>query len=111
VYVSSSAGSAAYIVSGATGPASGITINTWAHFAFVKNGSTYTVYINGIAGTAATSATAIPFPSAINAGIGDVGEFGAIYPFTGYIDDLRITNGVARYTAAFTPPTAAFSNQ
>ena len=111
VYVSSSAGSGTYIVSGATGPASGITVNTWAHFAFVKNGSTYTVYINGIAGTAATSATAIPFPSAINAGIGDVGEFGAIYPFTGYIDDIRITNGVARYTAAFTPPTAAFSNQ
>lgn len=111
VFVSSSAGSGTYIVSGATGPTSGITVNTWAHFAFVKNGSTYTVYINGIAGTATTSATAIPFPSAINAGIGNDGAFGAIYPFTGYIDDLRITNGVARYTAAFTPPIAAFPNQ
>jgi hypothetical protein len=39
-----------------------------------------------------------------------VASQGGSYPITGYIDDLRITKGYARYTATFTPPTSALSD-
>jgi len=88
--------------------ASGISVGSistgiWYHFALVRNGSTFTPYLNGIAGTTATSSSALyeVTPRVFAGGNGN--EY-----FNGYIDDLRVTKGVARYTANFTPPTAAF---
>lgn len=108
IYISSTNGFS-YIVNGLTGPAASIALNTWTHFAVVRNGSIFTIYVNGVGGSTATSSTAIAFPSNANATIGDAPLFGA-YGYTGYIDDFRITKGYARYTANFTPPTAAFFN-
>ena len=85
-----------------------ISINTWYHIALVRNGSTFTPYINGVAGTTTTSSATLAtsgFPFII----GDTGN--AVSPFNGYIDDFRITKGVARYTANFTAPTAPFPNK
>ena len=92
------------------------TANTWNHVAAVKNvaDGKYYIYLNGIrdAGTfiAVSGNILEPFTSDPLISVGGFGpgwSFGA--RFNGYIDDLRITKGVARYnTASFTPPTAPF---
>ena len=107
VYFNDSDDTVSYIVNGQTGPASSITANTWAHFAVVRDGTTFTTYVNGVGGTAATGVSAAVFYSAVSPLIGVAGP-SLTLPFTGYIQDLRITNGYARYTANFTAPTSAF---
>jgi hypothetical protein len=83
-----------------------VTINTWFHLAVTRYSGTWYGFVNGASlGSNASAA-------AFNLGNGGmfVGRFGGAtaYEWPGYMDDLRITKGVARYTAAFTPPTAAF---
>lgn len=80
--------------------------NTWSHIAVVRNSGTITIYIDGVArGSAANSTSYTPGNYALEIGEGVVTS---AYPFEGYIQDLRITNGLARYTANFTAPTGPF---
>ena len=80
---------------------------SWHHVAVVRNGTALTMYVDGTAlGTAATDNNSYTTSSAITIGIG--GSYGQ---FLGYMDDIRITNGYARYTSTFTPPSKAFANQ
>jgi hypothetical protein len=110
IYISR-ANSADYLVNQLTGPTSSLSSNTWSHFAIVRNGTAFRVYINGVGGSTTTSADAIAFPSNANATIADAPVFDpSTYGLSGYIDEFRITQGYARYTANFTPPTAAFAN-
>lgn len=79
--------------------------NAWNHVALVKSGSTFTLYVDG--SSVGTSTTTSYHTTNSSVSIGWAGGGGGS-PYTGYIDDLRITKGVARYTANFTAPTAAF---
>lgn len=99
-------GSNASVVRGTTN----IVANTWTHVAFVRSGSTITVYVDGTAcGTGTSSYASLPLQliGAISTGA-TTPDF---YFFPGYIDDLRLTIGVARYTSNFTPSTIAFLDQ
>ena len=87
-----------------------IPANTWTHVAVVLNGGTVTAYIDG-SGTVLTSSLG---NTVLVNGAGGAsqrtigGQSGINRGYVGYIDDLRITKGVARYTSNFTPPGEAF---
>jgi len=89
----------------------GMTTSTWYHIAVTRSGATLYAFINGsvLATASVTGVTANPCLTGL--AISAAEPVGATEGnFNGYIDDLRITKGYARYTAAFTPPTAAFPN-
>lgn len=87
-----------------------ISTNIWYHVAIVKNGSTTTIYRNGISvASGFDNYNYISNDTLIIGGGSDTGLNN--YWFNGYIDDLRITKGVARYTANFQPPTGPFPNR
>ena len=80
-----------------------IATGTWYHIALVRNGSTITLYRNGVSiGTGTSSAT---LGNANGVYIGT--ESSLIYEFNGYIDEVRVSD-VARYTANFTTATTPF---
>ena len=79
--------------------------NTWQHLAISRSGTSMRMFVDGTQiGTTQSSGT----DYSLATGGTSVGSQGANYYLGGYIDDLRITKGVARYTSNFTPPTQAF---
>jgi hypothetical protein len=82
-----------------------LLINTWQHIAVVLSGASLKGYLNGseiLSGSSAATNTS----SALI--IGNFSDLDSNRWFDGYIDDLRITKGIARYTANFSVPTAQF---
>jgi hypothetical protein len=82
--------------------------NNWYHVAIVRSGTSFLLFINGTQEASTTSSVSFDGGVATPIYIGDAG-FGEYY--NGYIDDLRITKGYARYTSNFTAPTAAFKDK
>ena len=87
-----------------------LTLNAWTYLAFTRVGSVLTLYVNGVQQTPQTITNAnLSADNSFPVQLGGWTAYSTTY-FPGYIDDLRITKGVARYTATFTPPAAAFPN-
>ena len=81
--------------------------NAWHHIALVSDGTDYDLYLDGsrISSDAGDSVQINSDDTFVIGAELDAGPSTGNY-FSGYIDDFRITNGVARYTgASFTLPT------
>lgn len=82
-----------------------VPLNTWTHIAATRSGTVLTIWINGVnVGSINNLTSAWNFTDGactIGCGLSAAG-------FTGYIDDVRITKGVARYKANFIPSANAF---
>lgn len=108
VFRNSSAGvlEGGVVTVGGTAIVSGTTssLNAWHHMALCRDGNTLRLFRNGVQLGTASITWSIGTPTYARIG----GRWDGTLYTTGYIDDVRITVGTARYTANFTPPTAAF---
>ena len=81
-----------------------ISAATWYHVALAKYNGNTKLFING----SQSGSTYVDANNYVNNPIYIGSKFDGTSGFPGYINDLRITKGIARYTSNFTPPTTAF---
>jgi len=84
-----------------------VSKNVWSHVAWTRSGSTLRSFINGT--QVATATDSRTYTQSINR-IGSI-ELNTSRFFNGYMDSMRITKGVARYTASFNPPSYDFAKK
>jgi len=87
-----------------------VAANTTYHFACVKQGTTCTLYLNGVNVLQFTSVARTQYTNMLTLGIFDYTSGTYNYPYKGYIDEVRVSR-FARYTANFVVPAQQFSNK
>lgn len=81
--------------------------NVWQHIALCRQGTNYFAFVNGVSGLGVLSSAS---PLFANGSPLLVGARPAVpQGFAGNIDEFRFSNGIARWTANFTPPTQPYT--
>lgn len=86
-----------------------LVVNTWYHFALVRQGATATLYLNGTSLGSVTIGVGVALTNSTAYDLILGGYTGSNY-FNGYLDEWRLVLGAAVYTGNFTPPSAAFTD-
>jgi len=86
-----------------TGPT--MPLNQWVHIAVCRNGATVTLFVNGSPSAAGTRTSDLNNPTH-NIVFGDTPRHGGTsYSYLdGYMQDIRVYKGIAKYTSSFSPP-------
>lgn len=80
----------------------------WHHVAVVRNGTSWKLYIDGISESSYTGSVTIgDITAPIYIGLDTV--YGG-RNFDGYLDEIRLSKGIARWTTNFVPPTAQYGD-
>ena len=79
-----------------------VTVSTWNHVAIVRSSGTMTMYINGTSTSSAANSTNYTVAFRL------IGSSFDPFSLNGYIDELRFTRGIARYTSNFLSPPSIF---
>jgi hypothetical protein len=89
---------------------SNIGTDVWRHLAVTREGTTLRFFVDGVLQGAGSTFTS-NLDGQGSCGLGSTApSFPDDSEFHGYIDEIRVTKGVARYTASFTPPTGPYSD-
>ena len=86
-----------------------LTTGQWQHWACVRESGMLYLYRDGTSATTPVSANFALDTTAQDLWIGRQNWAANPYWFKGYLDEIRISKGVARWSSDFTPPTQAYS--
>ncbi len=84
---------------------SSITANSWYHIAVTRASGTLRLFINGALEGSVADSSNVTAPTAILLGA----DLNGASNLGGYIDEFRISKGVARWVSAFAPPTLPYN--
>jgi len=85
---------------------SSVSDSSWYHYAIVRNGTSVKIYRDGTETASGTSSANLNSTAVV--AIGARLSTGGSVAFNGWLDEIRWSKGIARYTAGFTPQEEAY---
>lgn len=86
-----------------------IPVGAWVFYVFQRRGTVFEVFVDGVlVGSISVGSANFVQDTAFGFLLGKPTTSNSSTTWNGQIDEVRVTRGVARYTAGFTPPEAAF---